>query len=180
MVDVKPLRARVGAVSPVLFRSGEGCGACYKVKCLDKSVCSRRAVTVIVTDECPGGYCSGGNTHFDLSGAAFGRMAVAGEAGMLRNKGELPVVFRRYSNKIIILLKWRNCMGLNWSILFTLCSALLYSVFLCILCFFLSSHFLLSFGPVIFFISYFTPEKQQFGQTINDSVIRVGYWVGLN
>ncbi|KAK3446046.1 hypothetical protein EUGRSUZ_A01806 [Eucalyptus grandis] len=95
MVDVRPLRARVGAVSPVLFKNGEGCGACYKVKCLDRGICSRRAVTIIVTDECPGGYCSGGNTHFDLSGAAFGRMAIAGEAGPLRNRGVLPVQYRR-------------------------------------------------------------------------------------
>lgn len=95
LVDVKPLRARVGAVSPVLFNNGEGCGACYKVKCLDKSICSRRAVTIIVTDECPGGYCSGGRTHFDLSGAAFGRMAIAGEHALLRNRGELSVLYRR-------------------------------------------------------------------------------------
>ncbi|KAE9456104.1 hypothetical protein C3L33_11989, partial [Rhododendron williamsianum] len=77
LVDVKPLRARVGAVNPVLFKGGEGCGACYKVKCLDKSICSRRAVTVIITDECPG--CSSGRTQFDLSGAAFGRMAIASD-----------------------------------------------------------------------------------------------------
>ncbi|KAK6252948.1 hypothetical protein QUC31_014668 [Theobroma cacao] len=95
LVDVKPLRARVGAVSPVLFKSGEGCGACYKVRCLDKSICSRRAVTIIVTDECPGGYCANGRTHFDLSGAAFGRMAINGESAQLRNRGELPVVYRR-------------------------------------------------------------------------------------
>ncbi|KAF3444156.1 hypothetical protein FNV43_RR13846 [Rhamnella rubrinervis] len=95
LVDVKPLRARVGAVSPVLFRNGEGCGACYKVRCLDRGICSRRAVTIIVTDECPGGYCSNGRTHFDLSGAAFGRMAVTGEGGQLRNRGEIPVIFRR-------------------------------------------------------------------------------------
>lgn len=93
MVDVKPLRARVGAVNPLLFKNGEGCGACYKVKCLDKSICSRRAVTIIVTDECPG--CTKGRTQFDLSGAAFGRMAVAGEGGMLRNRGELSVLYRR-------------------------------------------------------------------------------------
>ncbi|KAH9744143.1 expansin-B3 [Citrus sinensis] len=74
LVDVKPLRARVGAVSPVLFKNGGGCGACYK---------------------CPGGYCSNGRTHFDLSGAAFGRMAIAGESGQLRNRGELPVIYRR-------------------------------------------------------------------------------------
>ncbi|RZS17717.1 hypothetical protein BHM03_00049902 [Ensete ventricosum] len=95
LVDVKPLRARVGAVSPVLFKGGEGCGACYKVRCLDPAICSRRAVTVIITDECPGGYCAAGHTHFDLSGAAFGRMAVAGEAGQLRDRGEISVIFRR-------------------------------------------------------------------------------------
>ncbi|KAH7843589.1 hypothetical protein Vadar_018475 [Vaccinium darrowii] len=92
LVDVKPLRARVGAVTPILFKGGEGCGACYKVKCLDESICSRRAVTVIITDECPG--CSAGS-HFDLSGTAFGRMAVAGEGNQLRNRGELPVMYRR-------------------------------------------------------------------------------------
>ncbi|CAD6250124.1 unnamed protein product [Miscanthus lutarioriparius] len=95
LVDVVPMMARVGAVSPVLFKSGEGCGACYKVRCLDHGICSRRAVTVIVTDECPGGVCSGGRTHFDLSGAAFGRLAVAGAGGQLRNRGEINVVFRR-------------------------------------------------------------------------------------
>jgi expansin len=91
LVDVVPMKARVGAVSPVLFKNGEGCGACYKVRCLDSSICSRRAVT----DECPGGVCSGGRTHFDLSGAAFGRLAAAGEGGQLRNRGEINVVFRR-------------------------------------------------------------------------------------
>lgn len=85
----------MGAVSPVLFKGGEGCGACYKVKCVDRDICSRRAVTVIVTDECPGGYCAFGRTHFDLSGAAFSRMAVAGSASRLRDRGEISVLFRR-------------------------------------------------------------------------------------
>ncbi|PIA41283.1 hypothetical protein AQUCO_02300208v1 [Aquilegia coerulea] len=91
LVDVKPLRTRVGAVSPNLFKNGEGCGACYKVKCLDKNICSRRAVTVIITDECPG--CASG--HFDLSGSAFGRMAVSGNGGQLRNRGEISVIYKR-------------------------------------------------------------------------------------
>ncbi|KAI9093331.1 hypothetical protein K1719_027345 [Acacia pycnantha] len=93
LVDVRPFRARVGAVGPVLFKNGEGCGACYKVKCLDDSICSRRAVTVIITDECPG--CPTDQTHFDLSGASFGRMAIAGEHGQLRDRGQIPVIYRR-------------------------------------------------------------------------------------
>ena len=96
-MNMKPLKARVGAVSPVLFKNGEGCGACYKVRCLDKSICSERAVTIIVTDECPGGYCSNGNTHFDLSGSAFGHMAISGENGQLRNRGEIPIIYRRWA-----------------------------------------------------------------------------------
>ncbi|KAL6651091.1 hypothetical protein ACP70R_010016 [Stipagrostis hirtigluma subsp. patula] len=99
LVDVVPMKARVGSVSPVLFKDGEGCGACYKVKCLDRGICSRRAVTVIVTDECPGGLCAFGRTHFDLSGAAFSRMAVAGAGGRLRDRGELSVVYRRTACK---------------------------------------------------------------------------------
>ncbi|KAK7335493.1 hypothetical protein VNO80_27371 [Phaseolus coccineus] len=93
LVDVKPLKARVGAVGSMLFQKGEGCGACYKVKCLDHSICAKRAVTVIVTDECPG--CPSDRTHFDLSGSAFGRMAFAGENGQLRNRGEISVIYRR-------------------------------------------------------------------------------------
>ncbi|KQJ83731.1 expansin-B17 isoform X1 [Brachypodium distachyon] len=99
LVDVVPMKARVGSVSPVLFKGGEGCGACYKVKCLDHGICSRRAVTVIVTDECPGGLCGGGHTHFDLSGAAFSRMAVAGAGAHLRDRGQLSVVYRRTACK---------------------------------------------------------------------------------
>ncbi|XP_047063919.1 expansin-B17-like [Lolium rigidum] len=100
LVDVVPMKARVGSVSPVLFKDGEGCGACYKVKCLDHGICSRRAVTVIVTDECPGGgLCGGGNTHFDLSGAAYSRMAIAGAGAHLRDRGQLKVVYRRTACK---------------------------------------------------------------------------------
>eukprot|EP00253_Pinus_taeda_P010105 PITA_10105 len=95
LVDQKPLRARVGAVSPVLFKGGEGCGACYKVKCMEKGLCSRKPVTIVVTDECPGGYCAFGKTHFDLSGAAFGRMATHGKTPALLNTGELSVLYRR-------------------------------------------------------------------------------------
>lgn len=95
LVDQKPLRARVGAVSPVLFKGGEGCGACYKVKCMEKGLCSEKPVTVVITDECPGGYCAFGRTHFDLSGAAFGRMATNGKTPALLNSGELPVLYRR-------------------------------------------------------------------------------------
>ncbi|WOG91749.1 hypothetical protein DCAR_0310999 [Daucus carota subsp. sativus] len=94
MVDAVPLRGRVAAVSPILFKGGEGCGECYNVMCMDKSICSPRGVTVIVTDECPG--CPA-RTQFDLSGAAFGSLANPGERDQLRNRGTIPVLFRRTS-----------------------------------------------------------------------------------
>ncbi|TMW88235.1 hypothetical protein EJD97_018880 [Solanum chilense] len=93
MVDVKPFRARVGAVSSALFKKGEGCGACYKVKCLDKTICSKRAVTIIVTDESPA--LTKGLVHFDLSGSAFGRMAVSGRNTNLRNRGKISIIYRK-------------------------------------------------------------------------------------
>ena len=112
------MKARVGSVSPVLFKDGEGCGACYKVKCLDHAICSRRAATVIVTDECPGGLCAFGRTHFDLSGAAFSRMAVAGAGGHLRDRGEISVVYRRLGplpspNPCCCSLPWLFCSVKN-------------------------------------------------------------------
>ncbi|EOA31214.1 hypothetical protein CARUB_v10014380mg [Capsella rubella] len=100
LVDVKPFRARVGAVSPILFKSGEGCGACYKVRCLDKTICSKRAVTIIVTDQSPSGpSAKAKHTHFDLSGAAFGHMAIPGHNGVIRNRGLLNILYRRTACK---------------------------------------------------------------------------------
>jgi len=97
LVDVKPFKARVGAVSPILFKGGEGCGACYKVRCLDKTICSKRAVTIIATDQSPSGpSAKAKHTHFDLSGAAFGHMAIPGHNGVIRNRGLLNILYRRY------------------------------------------------------------------------------------
>ncbi|KFK40449.1 hypothetical protein AALP_AA3G374500 [Arabis alpina] len=99
LVDVKPFRARVGAVSPVLFKGGEGCGACYKVRCLDKSICSKRAVTIIVTDQSPTLSPRADHTHFDLSGAAFGHLAIPGHNNIMRNRGLINLLYLRTACK---------------------------------------------------------------------------------
>ncbi|CAH9121260.1 unnamed protein product [Cuscuta epithymum] len=93
MVDVQPFKARVGAVSPALFKEGEGCGACYKVKCLDNTICSKKAVTVIITDQAPQRYSD--RPLFDLSGSVYGRMAITGHGSSLRDRGEMPIIYRR-------------------------------------------------------------------------------------
>ena len=123
LVDVQPFKARVTSVSPILFKNGQGCGACYMVKCLDKRICSTSAVTVIVTDECPG--CSG--THFDLSGAAFGSLALPRKGGQLRNQGVLPIVYRRSHNSLCYLCyvcsstllssPWHKLKTIFWSVI---------------------------------------------------------------
>ncbi|CAN8257509.1 unnamed protein product [Cochlearia groenlandica] len=100
LVDVRPLKARVGAVSPLLFKSGEGCGECYKVRCLDMSICSKRAVTIIVTDQSPPGPSARAkHNHFDLSGAAFGHLALPGHSQIFRNRGLINILYRRTACK---------------------------------------------------------------------------------
>ena len=60
-------------------------------------MCSQSAVTVVITDECPGGICSGaGKIHFDLSGTAFSDMASPGTSLNLLNAGVVSILFQRY------------------------------------------------------------------------------------
>ncbi|XP_051122019.1 expansin-B15-like [Andrographis paniculata] len=92
-VDTAPFSSLITAAASSLYDSGNACGTCYQVKCTKAAVCSGAAVTVVITDECPG--CDSQNLLFDLSGTSFGTMANRGEANQLRNVGIEDIQYRK-------------------------------------------------------------------------------------
>ncbi|BAT96168.1 putative expansin-B2 [Vigna angularis] len=91
-VGEPPFSSMIAAGSRPLFDSGKGCGSCYEVKCTGNKACSGNPVRVVITDNCPD---CGSDAHFDMSGAAFGQMAVSGQADQLRNVGRIAIQYNR-------------------------------------------------------------------------------------
>ncbi|XP_016434629.2 expansin-B15 [Nicotiana tabacum] len=107
-VSQAPFSSLVTGIGPSLYKSGKECGACYQVKCTKKvhPMCSGKGVRVVITDFCPGGPCVSQSAHFDLSGTAFGSMAIPGHEHKLRDAGVLQIRYARvacdYSRKNIV------------------------------------------------------------------------------
>ncbi|CAN1185517.1 Putative expansin-B14 [Linum perenne] len=81
-VEKAPLNKLIAAGGDTFFMAGKGCGSCYKVKCKSNPDCSKRPVNIVITDQCPST-----NEHFDMSGHAFGAMALPGKEESLRCAG---------------------------------------------------------------------------------------------
>ncbi|KAI5062072.1 hypothetical protein GOP47_0022611 [Adiantum capillus-veneris] len=84
------------ALSTPLFKAGQVCGACYKVRCWRDAGClaGRPELIVTVTNLCPpgsyGGWCDPPKSHFDLSQPAFSHIAKV-------PFGHVPIIYRRVS-----------------------------------------------------------------------------------
>ncbi|CAI0404550.1 unnamed protein product [Linum tenue] len=101
-VSQPPFSSMVTAVGPSLYNSGKECGACYQIKCTGNPSCSGHPVRVVITDSCPGGDCASESAHFDLSGTAFGAMALPGKESKLlefeAGDGDLATVALKQSS----------------------------------------------------------------------------------
>ncbi|KAF2307467.1 hypothetical protein GH714_028950 [Hevea brasiliensis] len=86
------------ALSEVLFRKGQTCGACYEIQCIDNPKwCKKGSLFVTATDHCPpnpslpsdnGGWCNSPRQHFDIAKPVFNQIADY-------TAGIVPIQYRR-------------------------------------------------------------------------------------
>ncbi|KAF8644567.1 hypothetical protein HU200_066423 [Digitaria exilis] len=84
----KDYGALTAAVSPALYDSGAGCGACYEVKAEGDSAINNKSVVVTATNQAPPPVSGQKGEHFDLTMPAF--LQIAEEKA-----GIVPISYRR-------------------------------------------------------------------------------------
>uniref|UniRef100_A0ACD5U505 Uncharacterized protein n=1 Tax=Avena sativa TaxID=4498 RepID=A0ACD5U505_AVESA len=95
-VNLPPYLGMTACGNVPIFKDGKGCGSCYQIKCQKPEPCSNQPITIFITDM---NYEPIAPYHFDLSGKAFGLMALPGKEQALRSAGELDMQFRRVQCK---------------------------------------------------------------------------------
>uniref|UniRef100_A0ACD5TN06 Uncharacterized protein n=1 Tax=Avena sativa TaxID=4498 RepID=A0ACD5TN06_AVESA len=95
-VNLPPYLGMTACGNIPMFKDGKGCGSCYQIKCQKPQPCSNNPITIFLTDK---NYEPIAPYHFDLSGKAFGLMALPGKEKELRSVGELDLQFRRVQCK---------------------------------------------------------------------------------
>ncbi|XP_048492194.1 expansin-like A1 [Beta vulgaris subsp. vulgaris] len=82
----------VAAALPSLYKNGEGCGACYRIRCKKRELCSRKGTTIVVTDIHND---KSNTTDFVLSIRAFRAMALLDRDKQLLQHGIADIEYKR-------------------------------------------------------------------------------------
>ncbi|XP_078148172.1 expansin-B7-like isoform X2 [Carex rostrata] len=94
-INLPPFNSLTSCGSKALWKEGKGCGSCYLMKCTSHPLCSGQPKLITITDECLYGGCADATYHFDMSGIAFGSLALPGKELDLHKAGKLAVLFKR-------------------------------------------------------------------------------------
>ncbi|KAJ4785409.1 Expansin-B3 [Rhynchospora pubera] len=94
-INLPPFNSMTSCGSKVTWKGGKGCGSCFLMKCTSHPLCSGEAKLITITDECIFFPCVDTEYHFDMSGIAFGRLALPGKEQLLHKAGRLATLVKR-------------------------------------------------------------------------------------